>query len=366
MARELDIIGEASIGGWMRWRHKHIPPIGTPCANCETPLQGAFCYNCGQLAEGFHRSIGHLIVEVFESFFHFDGRLWQTIPKLAIKPGVLTREYLDGKRALQIPPLRMFLVVLLVFFFVGGLTFSNEQLSKAVNVQTTPSGPVTASQRAQLIQAWAAKNKLRAAFHKKPLPLPTNLRTVPAAPAAPTLAVKSAAASAGDATAAAAADQNLNISLGPRDHEKKGAFENWMETKAKLAMQNRKAFGREIADQAHNYAFMLLPISALFLSLLFVFQRRFFIFDHLVFSMHSLSAQGLLLSVIILVNNLGLPGGWLVLASPVHLFVHMRGAYQTSIFGTLLRMFLLSILTVIAVSILSVVMIATSLSALDG
>ena len=61
------------------------------------------------------------MVEAFESFFHFDGRLFQTVPKLAIRPGRLTRDYLDGKRAYQIPPLRMFLIVILVLFFAAGV-----------------------------------------------------------------------------------------------------------------------------------------------------------------------------------------------------------------------------------------------------
>src|SRR5262249_53996614 len=105
MARELDIAAAASAGGWLRWRKKHAVEPGTPCANCATPLKGPYCYNCGQLAENFQRSIGHLLVEGLESFFHFDGRLWQTLPKLALKPGQLTHDYVEGKRAYQIPPL---------------------------------------------------------------------------------------------------------------------------------------------------------------------------------------------------------------------------------------------------------------------
>jgi hypothetical protein len=69
MDRELEIAGAASAGGWLRWRKKHAIEPGTPCANCETPLQGPYCFNCGQLAESFERNVVHLIVEGFESFF---------------------------------------------------------------------------------------------------------------------------------------------------------------------------------------------------------------------------------------------------------------------------------------------------------
>src|ERR1700748_2833280 len=108
MDRELEVAAAASAGGWLRWKEHHTLTPGTPCPNCETVLQGPYCYSCGQLAENFERSVWHLVVEGFESFFHFDGRFWRPLPNLAIHPGRLTREYLDGKRAFQIPPLRLF------------------------------------------------------------------------------------------------------------------------------------------------------------------------------------------------------------------------------------------------------------------
>ena len=57
MSGELEAAALDSGGGFLRWKRKHadIPP-GTPCANCQTPLEGTYCHNCGQLAEDFHRS----------------------------------------------------------------------------------------------------------------------------------------------------------------------------------------------------------------------------------------------------------------------------------------------------------------------
>src|SRR4051812_15344858 len=89
--------------GWLRWRKQHAVEPGTPCGACATELMGAYCHACGQLAEDFHRSVWHLLIEAFESFFHFDGRLVHTVPRLLWKPAKLTREYLDGSRAFQIP-----------------------------------------------------------------------------------------------------------------------------------------------------------------------------------------------------------------------------------------------------------------------
>jgi hypothetical protein len=110
----------------------------------------------------------------------------------------------------------------------------------------------------------------------------------------------------------------------------------------------------------------MLPISALLLSILFVFQRRFYVFDHLIFSMHSLSFQGVLLSVMFLLGQLTSLSGLLLLAMPVHLFVHMRGTYGTSVPGTLLRMTLLFIGTMIAVLFLFLGLLWVGLAAMQA
>ncbi len=340
VARDFDLLGGASIGGWLRWRKKHetLAPVGTPCPNCETPLQGPYCYNCGQLAEQFERSIWHLGVEAFESFFHFDGRLFQTIPKLVLRPGRLTREYLDGKRAFQIPPLRMFLIVILVLFFAAGVNMGATG-KQAVNFNAVPP---TAAQKA----------------------------TADAARAKAAQSVKAALARVNAGADAKTGDDNVNVNLGDDKDAPSSAFGKWLKEHGKLVMQNRHEFTMLLEERAHWVAIGMLPIAALILGLLFVFQRRFYLFDHLIFTMHSLSFQGLLLSTIFLLDALNVTvlsevASWLSFAAPVHLFVHMRGAYKTSIFGTLLRMVLLWVFSVLGFVALFTALIWTSMAALE-
>jgi hypothetical protein len=63
---------------------------------------------------------------------------------------------------------------------------------------------------------------------------------------------------------------------------------------------------------------------------------------------------------------LGASADILLLPAPVHLFVHMRGVYRTSVVGTLIRMFLLFVGTCIAVSILAVGLIAVGLNGMNS
>lgn len=320
MGRELEIAAAASAGGWLRWKEQHTLEPGTPCPSCETVLQGPYCHSCGQLAETFERSVWHLVVEGIESFFHFDGRFWRTLPNLALHPGRLTREYLDGKRAFQIPPLRLFLVVLLLVFFTGGL-----HLGGRTQIQVKSLDELKPAERAKVEKA------LREAH-------------VSLKPGAPIdLNVKDDSAGA----ASSPADQ-------PGVDKKLKGFGAWLHEQGMIARKNPELFTMVLESWAHRFAILMLPISALLLSILFVFQRRFYVFDHLIFSMHSLSFQGLVLSAMFLLGQLTSISGLLLLASPVHLFVHMRATYGTSVLGTLLRMTLLFIGSMIAVLFLFV------------
>ena len=74
------------------------------CLNCGTPLIGSHCHNCGQTAH-VHRTLGAFFHDLLHGVFHFEGKIWRTLPILILQPGKLTREYIDGRRASYVPPL---------------------------------------------------------------------------------------------------------------------------------------------------------------------------------------------------------------------------------------------------------------------
>ena len=115
---------------------KHSLPIGTPCPNCHTAIAGPWCYACGQRGEKYHRSIWRLAVEAIEGITDLDGRIWKTFPRLMLRPGKLTRDYLDGHRAAQVPPFRIFLIVVLLVFFTGGLDLQANRANLNLNLVT--------------------------------------------------------------------------------------------------------------------------------------------------------------------------------------------------------------------------------------
>ncbi len=89
------------------------------CRNCGARLLGQYCGNCGQRSRGRLISLWELISDAFGDLLEIDSRLWQTLVKLMLKPGQLTHDYLQGRRARYMPPFRMYLVMSLIFFVVA-------------------------------------------------------------------------------------------------------------------------------------------------------------------------------------------------------------------------------------------------------
>ena len=89
------------------------------CANCESPLTGPYCSQCGQHAHESSRSVGALFDEAWHVVTHVDGRFWRTIGALLRHPGRLTCEYFADRRARYLPPVRLYLVLSLLFFAIA-------------------------------------------------------------------------------------------------------------------------------------------------------------------------------------------------------------------------------------------------------
>lgn len=88
------------------------------CFNCSTELlnQENFCPNCGQENHSKQATIKDLSMDLIGESLSFDSRLFRSIVPLILKPGLVTIEYLDGKRRRYIPPIRVFLFLSFLYF----------------------------------------------------------------------------------------------------------------------------------------------------------------------------------------------------------------------------------------------------------
>jgi hypothetical protein len=97
------------------------------CKNCDAVLCGRYCANCGQRADVHVPSTRELLGEALEGLTHSDSRLWRTLLSLWFRPGVLTEEFLAGRRASSLPPFRLYLIISVVFFLIVAASQTSDQ-----------------------------------------------------------------------------------------------------------------------------------------------------------------------------------------------------------------------------------------------
>ena len=111
------------------------------CLNCNAQVPGRFCSVCGQQnvepGESFWELASHFIYDLF----HYDGKFYATLKVLLFRPGLLTSEYVRGKRASYLHPIRLYVFISATFFiifvsFITGGSKENEDEKQLTSSQT--------------------------------------------------------------------------------------------------------------------------------------------------------------------------------------------------------------------------------------
>tara|TARA_R110000868_G_scaffold383578_13_gene650826 strand:+ start:54260 stop:55000 length:741 start_codon:yes stop_codon:yes gene_type:complete len=119
------------------------------CKNCNTEFDGNYCSNCGQRPNNGRIILKESVRDVLEHYFDFDAPLFRTIKGMVTNPGIITREYIFGKRKSYSHPFRYFILVLAVYIILIQLLNFNsiEAFSEAIGALELPN-PNTDSSRA--------------------------------------------------------------------------------------------------------------------------------------------------------------------------------------------------------------------------
>ncbi|KCZ92391.1 DUF3667 domain-containing protein [Hyphomonas johnsonii] len=308
---------------------------GTHCLNCGKPLEGTYCYDCGQSAQSLRRPFWALLGESMETLFSLDGRIARTLPDLLIHPGRMTRAYLDGKRARFIPPFRLYVLASLVFFIILPLMMGqrislvpngeqNFEDARAGIEQSFQDGDMTDAEYESAIQAVDRAEELwRGGIPGLVTPTPPAPEGADPAPLAPQ-----------DEWAGFMPKQTLETlrAAGEQGDEDAARLVEIMDEPGQLAEQTQRWIPRMM--------FVLLPVYACLLALVYIWRRQFLFFDHLIVSLHFHSAMFFAMALgALLAPVIGV--GWVVLAllvySNAYLYRLNRVVYGRGKFSSLVR-----------------------------
>ncbi len=94
------------------------------CLNCGTIVAGKYCQSCGQENAEPKDTVLGLIQHFVYDITHFDGMFFSSLKMLLFRPGMLTRKYMEGKRASYLNPIKMYVFTSAIFFLIF-FTFLN-------------------------------------------------------------------------------------------------------------------------------------------------------------------------------------------------------------------------------------------------
>ena len=88
------------------------------CRNCEAPVNGNYCSNCGQPARPKRIDKHYIIQEIGDTLFAHKGMIY-TIKKVLITPGESVRQYITEDRRRFVKPITFVIITSLIYAFVS-------------------------------------------------------------------------------------------------------------------------------------------------------------------------------------------------------------------------------------------------------
>jgi hypothetical protein len=118
------------------------------CPNCHTVFadeNSNYCAYCGQENHTHKLPVKHFVMELVESFTHFDTKILTTFKDLILKPGLVIQNFNDNKRTRYVPPIRIYAFMSFAFFLFFNFMVGGEIESISEKVKTMPNNAPASS-----------------------------------------------------------------------------------------------------------------------------------------------------------------------------------------------------------------------------
>ncbi|RYM14623.1 DUF3667 domain-containing protein [Sphingobium cupriresistens] len=331
MTGEIEAAGDAITGGMLARAvepgHGEAHDAGHGgCLNCGAAINGNYCAQCGQAAH-LHRSFGAIGHDLAHGVLHFEGKIWTTLPELALRPGHLTRRYIHGERAKFVSPFALFLFSAFLMYAIFSLTSHGPEAGKMVQID-----------KGEIAELKQEEAKVDAQIAK-----------IEAKLAAPGLSAARKAALTENLVEAREERQGLTMASGLTDALRgegvNGGVAQTVGTAISAAAKNPEFAYYKLKANAYKFSWALILISLPFIWLLFPFNRRYKMYDHAIYITYSIAFMSLLFSLSMVLTTVHATSGLVTLALLLfaiwHMYRQFKDAYALSRMGALWRLPLL-------------------------
>lgn len=293
--------------------------VQAQCKNCATDLHGHFCAHCGQTDRPLDPTMHDLLHELTHEFLHLDGKIFLTFKTLVLFPGRLTAEFLSGRRARFIGPVRLYLTMSLLFFLLMAHGTGDKHSTKVKVKQTDENAQITDKDDPVQVE----KNK---------------------------------------------DDDGVTINIGDTEAQK-SQKSSWLRQYLHRKISDPEAFKHEMITNTSHAIFLMVPVFALALRMAY-YKRSYRYPAYIYFSLHYHAFVFLLFAVsaLLLWLHSGLLDAlmfFVILFGPlIYLHLSMRRVFGGTHFRTALRIAALSALYLPALSlVLLLAVVATYIGA---
>jgi len=338
------------------------------CQNCGAPLLGPHCYRCGQPVSGLVRHFTSVVGDFFDTVLNIDARVFRTLWPLFTRPGYLSCEYFAGRRVRYVSPVRLFVFLSILTFFVARLTLSFGGDAIQFNDDAMANATTVSQVEGLREKALAKLTRSRAEVH--------DVAAADAGLAVAQQAVRDkaqrriaelrGAAARGEPPPMPRPDISFGNNGKPWDAKTNPLTFQWLpafanrwinaqvahaENNISRMQQDPSLFKDAILSAVPSTLFVLLPVFALMLKVLYLFKRRLYM-EHLIVALHSHAflCLTLLLALLAMALRDALPAaatalhgllGWVVgllfAWMPVYLLLMQKHVYRQGWTMTLLK-----------------------------
>jgi Protein of unknown function (DUF3667) len=346
----------------------HIPQRKEKdCLNCGTIVQGKYCQQCGQENVVPHETFGHMVKHFAYDITHFDTKFFDSMKHLLFRPGFLPTEYMKGKRASYLNPIKKYVFTSAIFFL---LFFSFFVSSKSIT--TNLNEPLSKEERLERIR------KAEKELSRNPNNTKLDSALVILKDTSRAITLEELLAYWGESETITVGNKkykNLEEYDSTQQALPAAERDNWfVKLFQRKGLKAKAKYGKEPGGLSsaifdtflHKLPYMLfvsLPFFALILKLLYIRRKEYYYADHGIFSIYHYVFTFFLLAIVFTLDKLSdikglgfldLVEALLFLSGGLYLYLSMKRFYKQGHGKTLVKFILLNLIAFIFLLILFV------------